>query len=335
MNNPVVSVCMPVWNGMEFLERAFECLAQQTLKDFELVIVDDGSTDNSAAKAEELMAHYGLVGRVIRTSNHGPEQARDTACMEARADFLAPFDCDDQWEPSYLESMTNVLKNSDVELVYCDFVEQFTETGRVALKSATAYWIDLSQATYAGNHLYTFKPGLFFGMLLNGQVLFPPCTVFRRELFLRAGGYAADLGTLRISLDWYFGLRASRIGAVGFLKIPLLRKFVHGKNVSGNPLRTTTCDIIVLRTLLRGKTLTKHERRVATKLLSVRCHAAAYTSWATHRNHAWALKFSLFSLLYQWNRRAMRTAILALVPFTLIDLARRATGRTLEATPQS
>ena len=78
---PAVSVCMPVFNGAEFLPRAFSSLATQTFKDFELIVVDDGSTDDSLKQAEHLLVIHNLQGSVIRTANQGAEQARDVACM--------------------------------------------------------------------------------------------------------------------------------------------------------------------------------------------------------------------------------------------------------------
>ena len=205
---PAVSVCMPVFNGAEFLPRAFSSLATQTFKDFELIVVDDGSTDDSVKQAEHLLVIHNLQGSVIRTANQGAEQARDVACMHARGEVIAHLDCDDSWDPSYLAVMLGILQSrAEVDLVYCDMIQE-SPNGHRIVKSEVATWIDLSQAS-RDNDLYVFPPGIFFQLLLNGNVLLPSCTMYRKTLSMEAGPYTKVLSDMRISLDWCFGLRAS------------------------------------------------------------------------------------------------------------------------------
>jgi glycosyltransferase involved in cell wall biosynthesis len=318
-----ISVCMPVWNGSSFLDRAFECLSQQTHKDFEIILVDDGSKDDSAEKAKRLMSHHGLTGRVITTENQGCEQARDLACAYATAAIIAPFDCDDWWEPEYLASMLSALKSHpDIDLVYCDFSEENTETGMSARKSDTAHWIDLSLAARDGD-VYRFNQGAFFPLLLQGQVLFPPCTMFKRSLYEKAGIYA-DLADLRISLDWSFGLRASKVGVVAFLHRPLLRKFIHGGNVSGDPIRTCMSDLRVMDSLVSKGMLSSGERRQLMQLAARRATLIAYAFRVNRRQNWQSFAWSLRSLRYQWNMRAVRMAVTALMPPVVLSRMRGA-----------
>jgi alpha-1,6-rhamnosyltransferase len=319
---PAVSICIPVYNGSHFLERCFASIAAQTWQDFEIIVVDDGSQDDSAGNARRLMAHYGISGQVIRTENHGCEQARDVACDAARADVIAPFDCDDLWEPEYLAHVLAALRSHpDIDFVYCDSIEVFADTGAKKLKSEEAHWIDLTRASRDGD-LYRFGRGEFFAMLLRGQVLFPPCTMFKRSLYGRAGRYA-DLD-LRISLDWSFGLRASRVGTVAFLNQPLLRKFNHGANVSGDPVRTLTSDLKVIRSLLDGKILAPGERAQVKGLAAARAAHISYAMRTTHRNRLQALKWSLASFSYAPNLKAVKLMLTALMPRAILDRRRAA-----------
>jgi glycosyltransferase involved in cell wall biosynthesis len=324
---PAVSICIPVYNGERFLHRALDGLAQQTFQDFEVVLVDDGSRDETAAKARALLDHYGMQGRVLVTRNRGCEQARDLACSLARSGIIAPFDCDDSWKRTYLQEMLSALQsNKKIGLVYCDFVEEFTATGRTELKSAAATWIDLSLATRTDD-LYQFPRGAFFTMLLRGQVLFPPCTMFRRELFEKVGRYSGTLPDLRISLDWSFGLRAARAGTIAFLKRPLLRKYVHGENVSGDLVKTAASSVTVLESMLSDATLAPDELILIRQGIASRLRSIAYERWDARRERWAAFALALKSMRYQWSKRSVVIALLTMLPFSVVDLLRRFRSR--------
>lgn len=323
---PAVSICMPVFNGAKFLPRIFSSLAAQTFKDYELIVIDDGSTDESARQAELLIAHHDIRGSVVRSSNRGAEQARDLGYLHAAAGLIAQLDCDDWWQPTYLEEMLSVLRSQpDIDLLYCDLIEESAD-GSETLKSAVASWIDLSQAEQLGD-LYKFPRGKFFAMLLGGQVLFPPCTVYRKEVYEKAGRYGGTLPELPVSLDWGFGLRVSRIGTVGFLKRSLLRKFVHGGNVSHNLVKTVGCSVQVLESVLADCTLSATERRIGRGRGALICTWASYESWAAHRNHGQALRWALRSLKFRWSGSAVKLAACSLIPRTLVERLRPARSR--------
>jgi len=321
MDSPRLSICMPVFNGSGFLPRIFSSLAAQTFTDYELIIIDDGSTDDSAALSELLMTQHGIRGIVVRSSKRGAEQSRDLACEHAKADLIAQLDCDDWWQPTYLEEMVGVLQSQpDIDLVYCDLLEQFPD-GRTILKSDVATWIDLSRAERRGD-LYKFPRGEFFKMLLCGQVLFPPCTVYRNALYENAGRYAKTLSSLEVSLDWAFGLRASRIGTVAFLKRSLLHKHVHGTNVSGDVVKTVGCTVRVLDSVIADPTLSREEARTARAYGAMISGWASYESWAVRRRHWQAMRWAFTSLRFRWTWQAARLAAFSMIPRSLVELLR-------------
>lgn len=316
--SPAISVCMPVYNGAPFLESAFDCLARQTRRDFEVIVVDDGSSDGSHRLAAQLLESNGLSGRVIRTPNQGCEQARDVCCQNSEAPLIAPYDCDDTWDPEYLESMTTVLEsNTELGLVYCDFDEEFTHESRTVRKSHTTPWIDRTRATQSGD-VFTFPTGVFFDLLLQGQVLFPPCTLFRRSVYELVGGYASVHPQLRISLDWCFGLRSSRQTSVAYLDKPLVRKTRHGGNVSGNALRTAISDVTVLERILADTTLTPAQRRHARCRASRRASDAAYQEWSVKQDPGRARQWLLKSLHYDWHKGSAVMLLKTFVPLAIV-----------------
>lgn len=325
---PAISVCMPVYNGKKFLAQAFECLAKQTRKDFEVVMVDDGSRDGSFEFAQHLIEHHNLKGRVLRQHNRGCEQARDLACANAVGHIFAPYDCDDTWAPTYLEEMSGVLdRHPDVGLVYCDFDEDFVGEGKLVRKSRISPWIEVKRAKEADPGVHVYPNGVFFEMLLQGQVLFPPCTMMRRSVYDAVSGYCAKHPLQRISLDWCFGLRSSRVTSVAYIDKPLLEKSRHGGNVSGNQAKTAAADVSVLDAILADGTLTLSQRMLARARAAMRCADAAYEEWAVNGNARIAQKWLLRSLQFRASPRALVMLIKTLVPSFVIATARQLRAR--------
>ena len=101
-----VSVVVPLYNKEPYVLRALESIAAQTFPEFEVIVVDDGSTDRGAEVAESFRdARF----RVIRQKNAGPAGARNRGVAEARGDLIAFLDGDDCWRPEYLSRATGVL----------------------------------------------------------------------------------------------------------------------------------------------------------------------------------------------------------------------------------
>jgi glycosyltransferase involved in cell wall biosynthesis len=325
---PRVSVCMPVYNGERFLRDAVACLAGQHFTDFEVVVVDDGSKDNSAVAAQEHIERHGLRGCVVSGPNHGAEQARDVACEHATGELIAQFDCDDAWEPDYLAAMVSPLAgDAEIGLVYCDFDETFEASGTVVRKSLVSPWIDRDAARVIAPGVLQYQRGVFFDLLLRGQVLFPPCTVYRRSVYDQAGGYAGVNGDLRISLDWFFGLRVSRLTSVAYVDRPLLRKSRHGGNVSANARLTAMCDVVVLDSVLADDTLTASQREHARSRASIRSLEVAYQDWLSGDARS-ARDWTTRSFRYRRTSRALQLFAKTLIPAPLAAWLRgRRAGR--------
>lgn len=115
---PAVSVVVPCYNGGRFLPRLLDSLARQTFRDFEIVVVDDGSTD--AATKDALDALDPSV-RVIHQPNKGLSAARNAGIAAARADLVLTLDCDDMFQPPFLTEAVALIRAApaDVALVLC------------------------------------------------------------------------------------------------------------------------------------------------------------------------------------------------------------------------
>lgn len=153
-----VSIIMPVYNTFNFLERAFTSVVGQTYQDWELLVINDGSTDKSAEIIERWAQQDNRI-RFFHQKNAGVSRARNTGLAHARGEFICFLDSDDWLPPESLETRVKKFKDSDA----LDFVD-----GRVDIFSEDASRIerswkpDLRGEPY--RHLLRLSPRCFFGL---------------------------------------------------------------------------------------------------------------------------------------------------------------------------
>ncbi len=116
----LVSILVPVFNGEQFIGRTLGSLLEQTHRNIEIVVVDDGSSDGTAAILDTMAKSDARI-RVFRADRRGPACARNHAARQARGDFIAPCDSDDLWHPEKIErQLAAILASSPrVGVVYC------------------------------------------------------------------------------------------------------------------------------------------------------------------------------------------------------------------------
>lgn len=115
---PLVSVVMPAYNAAEYIDAAITSVLHQTLKNLELLVVDDGSSDETASVVARRAAADQRVS-LFRQANAGPGPARNTGFGAARGRFFAFLDSDDAWTPRFLERQVALLESRpDVDVVF-------------------------------------------------------------------------------------------------------------------------------------------------------------------------------------------------------------------------
>lgn len=162
-SDPVVSVIMPCYNQGRYLDEAVESVLAQTYQHFEIIVINDGSTD---AETIEILRDYQKPGvAILHTENRGPAAARNTGIQQARGQYILPLDADDRIGPTYLEQAVKILdENSNVGIVYCE-AEFFGEkTGKFDL------------------------PGFNFPGILLGNMIFNS-SFYRKTDWEKVGGY--------------------------------------------------------------------------------------------------------------------------------------------------
>lgn len=117
MSLPTYSVVIPCYNGARFLRETLDSVLAQTAPALEVLVIDDGSTDDSAAVAEA----YGPPVRVIRQANQGESVARNRGIDEARGEWVAFVDADDLWAPEKIESQLTAINSDRVVCIHTHF----------------------------------------------------------------------------------------------------------------------------------------------------------------------------------------------------------------------
>ena len=193
---------MPVYNGHATVDRAVTSVRNQTFADWELVAVDDCSTDGSY----ELLVRWAREDdriRVLRTAeNGGPGAARNLALGEAQGEFVAYLDCDDEFYPDYLESVARFRSKGDVLIFRYDYESNDAETK---------------------GQVFTWDPAEFRDYLFAANPTVPLGVAHRRELMTQAGEFDERPW---FQEDWDFWKRLGRTGAV-FLYLPFKSGLYH------------------------------------------------------------------------------------------------------------
>jgi len=213
--NPKISVIIPTYNRAHLLPRAIQSVLSQTYQDFELIVVDDGSTDNT----EEVVKNF--KDKRIRYIQHGKSKgapaARNTGIKTAKGEYIAFQDSDDEWFPEKLEKQMKAFDNasSEVGVVYTGFW-RITKNNKKIYKPFS--WI--SQ-----------KEGDIHKGLLKRNFIATPSIVVAQECFKKAGMFDENL--LRLQ-DWELVLRLSKYYDFKYINEPLLISFYSPDSISAD-----------------------------------------------------------------------------------------------------
>ncbi|MDE2485979.1 MAG: glycosyltransferase family 2 protein [Alphaproteobacteria bacterium] len=205
--HPKVSVIVPAYNAEAFVGRTLASLRAQTFTDFEAIVVDDGSTDGTAAVVAEIAAADPRV-RLIRQPNGGVAAARNRALAEARGPYVANLDADDLWRPQFLERTLAVLEQAGEGAVFA---------------FARSLWIDeqdrlLPQADIPLPRTIDYRELLTRNPVGNGSAM-----LMRTAAVREIGGYdAALVREFGPTEDWQLLLQLSWRGSVAAVDEPLV-----------------------------------------------------------------------------------------------------------------
>ena len=215
---PTVSVVIPNFNNTKFLGNAIQSALNQTYRSFEIIVVDDGSTDN----CKEEIKKFGQQVRYIWQINQGLGSARNTGIRAAEGEYIGFLDADDEWLPEFLDKMVSQVTNSsNMAAVYC-YAQGIDSEG-----------CNLPQI-FGGP---VISPEKIYQTILRANFLIPSTILIRRSIVLSIGLFEQTNRMMHGCEDWDLWLRILRNNPQNtFEGVPecLVRYRLHNNSLSVN-----------------------------------------------------------------------------------------------------
>jgi glycosyltransferase involved in cell wall biosynthesis len=249
--NPLVSVIIPTFNRGWIVKEAIESVLAQDFTDFELIVVDDGSTDNTA----DILRGFGSHIRVVRQSNAGVSAARNRGIQASVGHWIAFLDSDDLWLPKKLSLQVDFF-DSHADAMICQTEEQWIRNGvRVNPK--------------VRHHKFS---GLIFERSLELCLVSPSAVMIRKDLFNEVGLFDESLPACE---DYDLWLRVSCRFPVYLIETPLIiKRGGHADQLSRAP-GLDKYRIQSLHNIIESNLLSNSQRTVAAQMLKEKCRIFA------------------------------------------------------------
>ncbi len=196
MEYPLVSVIIPCFNCEKFIIDALDSIFFQNYENIEVVIVDDGSTDQSCS----IIKNYPKTLNLLHQNNQGPAAARNTGVKHSKGSLIAFLDADDVWLPKKLKVQVDlILKNKDIDIIFGTFGRIDTKTNYKSLIQSHQYNNLTTQDT-------SYPEWIYHKMLLDSCIHIITALI-NRSLFEELNGFDVQLKT---GEDYDFWLRATQ-----------------------------------------------------------------------------------------------------------------------------
>lgn len=240
-----VSVVIPLWNKETYIYCAIQSVLRQTFKNFEIIVIDDGSTDSGP---EIVRSIKDPRIRLVSQKNSGLSAARNRGISEAGSDLIAFLDADDEWLPTFLETVMRMHKKYPAAGVY-----------------ATAYKLRMPQKHFEKAHMknipaYPFEgvlPNYFRASLGRNPVILPSATMIKKAVTNKLGGF--DEGETTCEDYEFFSRTAFHYPIVWSSSV----EAIYSRDVTGSNRMTHRMkkDIKAIETLIDGLSICSEDMR--------------------------------------------------------------------------
>lgn len=211
--NPKVSVILPTYNRASYLYSAIKSVLNQTFKDFEIIIVDDASTDNTKQiidKFDDRRIYY-----IRHKENKGGSAARNTGIKRSKGEFIAFLDDDDLWMPNKLEKQLNFINNNhEISVVY------------------TGAWVINKHGKITDIITPSLRGNIFPKLLKKNYIGSCSTVLIKKECINRVGLFDENLSA---SQDFDLWIRLAKHYYFDYINEPLFFYRVHEKRITTNP----------------------------------------------------------------------------------------------------
>jgi glycosyltransferase involved in cell wall biosynthesis len=252
--NPKVSVVIPTYNRAHLICRAIQSVLDQTYQNLEIIVVDDGSTDNT----EEIVINFKdeRIRYIQHSENKGASAARNSGIRVSRGEYIAFQDSDDEWFSDKLEKQIRAFYKSspEVGVVYSGF-----------------YKVEANKKIYIPSDDHAQKKGNIHNELLKGNFVGTPTVLIKKECFENVKYFDENIPSLE---DWELWIEISKYYNFEYINMPLVYSYSTPNSVNFNQKNAIKAYEMILKNHLNEfcknkKNLSKHYFIIALKLCSI------------------------------------------------------------------
>ena len=268
-NHPLVSIIIPAFNCAGFIGGAIQSVLNQTIGDYEIIVVDDGSTDDTSS----VVAGFGDRVRCFRQENQGVAAARNRGIQAAAGQIIGFLDADDCWKPDKLERQVPVLLGAEeIDVVFSRHENLGGEAAGYNQYDCPEL-TKLLAVTALGAGAYRIDDRQLFQKVLRYYLLLTSTVLIRRSCLERLGGFDATLG---IAEDTQLWLRLAKRGKIAFVDLPLVEKRLRRESLTGDEARFIHQIIVMFQQLKKWLPDLDLDERAAVKGALDYWYAKAY-----------------------------------------------------------
>ena len=214
MDKSLISIIIPTYNRADMLDNSINSVRKQTYKNWELIIVDDASTDRTEDVIRKHMAEDARIRYIKNDTNTGANATRNRGIKESSGEYIAFLDDDDRWDPDKISLQYNYfMENPVIGVVYCGYRYINLNTEKIVRIESPRYVGDVSVILLRNNFIGSSVP------------------LFKRECFDIAGQFDEELTSCQ---DWDMWIRIAQVFHFSYINKVLVDITVHGHQISVN-----------------------------------------------------------------------------------------------------
>jgi glycosyltransferase involved in cell wall biosynthesis len=279
MRAPLVSIVVPTYNSARYLASTVDSVTTQTFENWELVLIDDGSSDKTVQLSQQLAAGNPKI-RAVAGGHGGPAVARNEGLRhtDPRSEFVIFLDSDDRWEAKALEMLLQALKDNP-SCVAAHGLARATDLQDAPYEADDlADWMRRRRAVTANGltDVPVSEPTTFFTMLVRNWIVTPGTCLIRRSALDKVGAFDAEMS---LGEDWDLNIRLARAGNLALVDRVVLSWRRHPGSLLSTSRRARWSHLIVRRRTVRSALNSPEQRRAALDIM----RAESRSCWSATR----------------------------------------------------
>lgn len=225
MSVPLVSIIIPVYNVEAYLHKCLNSILNQTMKDFEVILIDDGSTDKSNDILKYYCSKYKNF-KLIEKNNSGVSESRNIGLKHATGKFISFIDSDDFVSPIFLERLCNCAKKTNADIVSCNYYINNSANNKnhaypIKLKSNVYEKPKILRALIYDTRIHYHVWNKLFkrSIIINNNITFPDMCFEDTEFTIKAFYFSSKIAVINETLYYYVKRNSSLVSNISEKKL--------------------------------------------------------------------------------------------------------------------